>query len=188
MASANLINFLFRLGPAIRQRVRTVVLRAAGAHIGKQVWLRKISVARNPWDLWLDDRIALDDGVTFITSGPRREQPRVVIRSGTYINRYTIIDATESVEIGPDVMIGPHVYITDHDHGFARGQRVQDQPSVSKAVKIGRDVWIGTHAVILKGVTIGEGAIIAAGAVVTKDVEPFQIVGGVPAKVIGMRE
>lgn len=188
MASTKLINFLFRLGPALRQRGRILILRLAGAKIGRHVWIRRISVPRNPWDLCLEDNTSLDDGVTVITTGPRKDLPRVLVRSGTYVNRYTLIDASESVEIGPDAMIGPHVYITDHDHGTAKDQRVQDQPLVSKPVKIGRDVWIGTHAVILKGVTIGQGAIIAAGAVVTKDVDPYTIVGGVPAKVIGVRE
>jgi acetyltransferase-like isoleucine patch superfamily enzyme len=55
------------------------------------------------------------------------------------------------------------------------------------AVDIGNDVWIGTNAVILRGVTIGDGAIVAAGAVVTKDVPPYAIVGGVPAKIIRFR-
>ena len=56
-----------------------------------------------------------------------------------------------------------------------------------KKVVIGDDVWIGANAVILPGVTIGEGSVIAAGSIVNKDVEPFSIVGGVPAKVIKMR-
>ena len=57
-----------------------------------------------------------------------------------------------------------------------------------KEITIEKDVWIGTQAVILPGVTIGEGAIVAAGAVVTKEVKPFSVVGGVPAKLIKMRE
>jgi acetyltransferase-like isoleucine patch superfamily enzyme len=56
-----------------------------------------------------------------------------------------------------------------------------------RPTKIGRDVWIGCNSVVLAGVTVGDGAIIAAGSVVTKDVGPFMIVGGVPAKVIRPR-
>jgi len=55
-------------------------------------------------------------------------------------------------------------------------------------VTIGNDVWIGTHAVILDGVTIGNGSVIAAGAVITKNVEPYSIMAGVPAKLIGHRK
>ena len=64
-------------------------------------------------------------------------------------------------------------------------QDLQDYES--PAVTIGHDVWVGTHAIIMGGITIGDGAVVAAGAVVTKDVPPFAIVGGVPAKVIRYR-
>lgn len=62
------------------------------------------------------------------------------------------------------------------------------QPNISSPIQIGDDVWIGVQAVILAGVTIGDGAIVAAGAVVHENVKPYAIVGGVPAKVIGERQ
>ena len=62
------------------------------------------------------------------------------------------------------------------------------QPNVATPIRIGNDVWIGAHAVILSGVTIGDGAVVAAGAVVHQDVMPYAIVGGVPARVLGERE
>lgn len=76
------------------------------------------------------------------------------------------------------------------DHEMSRRDipmRLQGD-SVSKPVVIGDDVWIGARSIILKGVHIGKGAVIAAGAVVTKDVPEYAIVGGVPAKVIKYRE
>jgi maltose O-acetyltransferase len=81
------------------------------------------------------------------------------------------------------VSISPGVWIlTDshdmHDPSF---------PEILSPVKIGNHVWIGSRALILPGVTLGEGAVVAAGAVVTSDVEPYTVVGGVPARPIGTR-
>lgn len=91
--------------------------------------------------------------------------------------------------IGDYVMIAPNVSILTKQHNHER----LDIPMVEQGVSdhqcpaIGNDVWIGRNAVILPGITIGDGAIIAAGAVVTKDVKDKAIVGGVPAKLIRFR-
>lgn len=98
------------------------------------------------------------------------------------------------IYIGDDVMFGPRVTVITGDHRIdyvgkymfdVRGADKlpeNDQPVIFKG-----DNWIGANATILKGVTVGEGAVVAAGAVVTKDVAPYTIVGGVPAKYIGDR-
>jgi acetyltransferase-like isoleucine patch superfamily enzyme len=85
-------------------------------------------------------------------------------------------------------MIGPHVFITDSDHGTAAGTLVSQQPMTSAAVRIEDGAWIGAGVVILKGVTIGAGSIIGAGAVVTRDVAPNQIAIGAPAHVMRGRQ
>jgi len=166
-------------------RFRIAWYRLLGARIDKRCWLRQIDLSRNPWDVLLEEQVALDLGVVLLTTGRRDPKgPRIVIRSHVYCNRYTMFDASERIEIGSGCMIGPYCYITDHDHGMAKGTRVQEQPLIGAPVTIGKDVWIGAGATILKGVTIGDGAIIAAGAVVTKNIAPNIIVGGVPAKPI----
>jgi maltose O-acetyltransferase len=90
------------------------------------------------------------------------------------------------VHIGDRVLIGSHCAITSetHDHRVAG----MNASHVAKPVVIEDDVWLGAHAVILPGITIGRGAVIGAGAVVTKNIEPMSIVGGVPAKPIGKRQ
>jgi maltose O-acetyltransferase len=93
------------------------------------------------------------------------------------------------VSIGNDVMMGPEVVIYTRSHAHDRTDipmREQGAAEV-RPVSIGDDVWIGRRAIIMPGVTIGEGCIIGAGAVVTKDVPPYSIAGGVPAKVIKER-
>ncbi|MBI5557979.1 MAG: acyltransferase [Deltaproteobacteria bacterium] len=85
-------------------------------------------------------------------------------------------------------MIGPAVSIRDTDHVFSStGIPMMEQGVDVSPVTIEDDVWIGHGAVILRGVTLGKGSIIAASAVVTKDVSPYSIVGGIPAKIIGSR-
>ena len=93
------------------------------------------------------------------------------------------------VTIGEYVMMGPEVVIYTSQHEFGRTDiPMQEQGKTpTMPVTIGNDVWIGRRAIIMPGVTIGNGAIIGAGAVVTKDVPDYAVVGGVPAKVIKMR-
>ena len=90
--------------------------------------------------------------------------------------------------LGNDVIFGPNVYVTNHNHGINKGMLIRKQQYTAKDTIIGNDVWIGANVSILAGIHIGEGAVVGAGAVVTKDIPPFAIVGGVPAKVIKYRE
>lgn len=98
-----------------------------------------------------------------------------------FINRGSMIVSHTSISIGEYTTIGPKVLIYDQDHG---GHGV----FVSKPVKIGRKVWIGGSAIILKGVSIGDNSIIAAGSVVTKDVPSNELWGGNPAHFIKQLE
>lgn len=104
---------------------------------------------------------------------------RLEIGNGTYLNRNTLIVCEKRVDIGKNCKIAWDVVIMDSDL-----HPINSKPMVDKPVVIGDDVWIGCRAIILKGVKIGEGAIIAAGSVVTKDVPPFTLWGGAPAKFI----
>ncbi len=180
-------NLLLRLPTAIAIRWRRFKFSLLGVRLGRHCWLQNISIPRNPWDIQLGDHVSLDQGVVLLATGDRKPQPRILIGQGSYINRYTMIDAHERIEIGDNTFIGPFCYITDGDHQHRRDQPVQRQPMTTVPVKIDRDVWIGAGAIILKGVTLGQGAIVGAGAVVTQDVAPFAIVAGVPAKQIGER-
>ena len=107
----------------------------------------------------------------------------------TFSGEFCVFGVNERIQIGSDVMISQAVTIRDTDHRYDRIDiPMSQQGIVTAAVTIGDDVWIGHGATILKGVTIGKGAIVAAGAVVNKDVPDYAIVGGVPAKLIKMRD
>ena len=108
---------------------------------------------------------------------------RVAINVGTYI------DAGGELEIGNNVMIGPHCVISTRDHAIDfTNVPMCHQPVQYGKITIGNDVWIGANECIRRGVSIGDGSVIGAGAVVTKDVPSFSIVGGVPAKILRFRD
>lgn len=92
------------------------------------------------------------------------------------------------IQIGDDVLFGPEVVITAANYRFNDGSPVTKQLMDEADVVIGDDVWIGARAIILPGVTIGDGAIIGAGALVRGDVPTNAIAVGVPARVVGMRQ
>jgi acetyltransferase-like isoleucine patch superfamily enzyme len=112
---------------------------------------------------------------------------RVEIGAYTSVNEYAIVNAAESVSIGARVMIAPGCHITDADHDISGTGSMNTAPRKTKPVLIEDDVWLGANAVVTSGVRIGRGAVVAAGAVVTRSVAPLEIVGGVPAKTIGWR-
>lgn len=103
------------------------------------------------------------------------------------IGPYNIINAFDDCTIGRNTMLSPYVNINCADHGLELGEPMCVQFGTYGPVVIGEDCWIGSHVVITKGVTIGDGAVVAAGAVVTRDVPPYGIAAGVPAQVIGDR-
>lgn len=112
---------------------------------------------------------------------------RLLLEDNVAIGPYDIINAFDDCTIRKNSMLGPYVNINCADHGLELGEPMRFQQGEYGPVVIEEDCWIGSHAVILRGVTIGEGAVVAAGAVVTEDVPAFAIVGGVPARVIGDR-
>ena len=172
---------------AITRRMRALIWRCQGVRIQGKCWLQQIEIPRNYFDISISDKVALDRGVILLSTGDRQSEPRISIGASTYINRHTMFDASESISIGANCMIGPFCYITDHDHGMQLGVPVNEQPLIGSPVVIEDDVWMGAHVTVLKGVTIHRGAVIGAGAVVTKDVLADAIVAGVPARMIGQR-
>ena len=107
----------------------------------------------------------------------------ISIGERSFINRNTSLVSRVSITIGDDALIGDHVSIYDHDHSIKNLKIPYGQQGFSsKAVRVHNNVWIGSHSVILKGVDIGEGAVIAAGSVVTKDIPAHELWAGVPAR------
>lgn len=114
----------------------------------------------------------------------------VSIGSYCHINHLGCLQADDdaSITIGNDLRMGPGTMIFNSNHAIARGELIRVQPRVQKDVVIGNDVWLGANVVVTAGVSIGDGAVVAAGAVVTRDVPPYAIAGGVPARVLHYRK
>ena len=180
------VNRLIRYPGAIAMRLRVARLRLTGMTIGRKCWICRVRAPRNPWDIAIGDGVALDDFVVLLTTGLRTGQPRLTIGAGTYVNRFTMFDASERIELGRNCLIGPFCYITDHDHGRVWGPSVREE-LVGSPVSIGDEVWIGAGVIVLKGVRVGNGAMIGAGSVVTHSVAPFSKVAGVPARALGCK-
>lgn len=116
-------------------------------------------------------------------------KPNPYLQIGDYvgIGRNCYIAIKDHLEIGSYTRIGPNVTILDQDHTYEKSDLIMNQHADIQKVKIGKDVWIGANAIVLKGITIGDGAILGAGSVVTKNIPPYEIWAGVPAKFIKER-
>lgn len=147
-------------------------------HLGAR-WPRFSSL---PSLLKMDERarLSVDGDFRFFTGHVIAIATDARLRVGSgYMNHGGMIDCFGEITIGENALIGPQVVIRDSDNHTPPGGGPMTAP-----VHIGNRVWIGQRAMILKGVSIGDGAVIAAGAVVTRDVPARTMVGGVPARVL----
>ena len=180
----NIFHCMVHCHRGFMSRLRNAWYRLLGVEINGYVWMQSVSIPRNWSDIRIERDVALDDGVVLLCSGLSKKNSKIVISNGTYINRYTMIDAHSSIEIGQNCMIGPQCYITDSDHGKDKSVLIKKQPIETIPVKIEDNVWLGAGVIVLKGVTIGKGAIIGAGSVITKSVVAGAIITGIPARQI----
>lgn len=137
----------------------------------------------------LGDNVSIGAGSVIECTGVIRELGDGV-RIGSHVGfaQNAFIAVRGPIEIGDDCIFGPNVAIHSENHVFDDPDTpIRLQGATRQGVRIGRDCWVGEGAVILDGVTVGDGCIVAAGAVVNKDVPPYSIVGGIPAKVLKSR-
>lgn len=151
---------LFQVGLIPFHYIRRFVYRALGAEIGKNV--------------------------VFHFRTEIRGIHRLKIGAGTIIGDNALLAAQRGLTIGKNVNLSSNVsiYSGAHDH---RNPYFRSTPATTRPITIGDRVWIGSNAIILTGVNIGEGAVVCAGCVVTKDVEPYAVVAGIPARKVNER-
>jgi acetyltransferase-like isoleucine patch superfamily enzyme len=154
--------------------------------IGKEVFIAKSAVveSRRGGNITIGSNTEILDGVLLLTYGGN-----ISIGESCSINPYTIIYGHGETIIGNHVMIAGHCMIIPSEHTFiSKDKIIMAQGASNRGIVIEDDVWIGHACSILDGVRIGKGAVIGAGSVVTKDIPPYTVVAGIPAKMIKMRE
>lgn len=113
---------------------------------------------------------------------------RIELGDNVYIGEYGVVTSNAAVHIASDTIIAPHANVVDFNHGFADADTpVLRQPVQAEPIHIGRDVWLGAGVTVLKGVTIGDRAVIGAAALVRRDVPDRAVAVGAPARVIRYR-
>jgi acetyltransferase-like isoleucine patch superfamily enzyme len=120
-----------------------------------------------------------------------RNGQRIVVGSHCHIGEHCYLwagDSTGEIKIGDMVSLAPGVFITASDYSCVKNVPFRKQNRHESHVRIGNDVWLGARVVVTAGVTIGDGCIVGAGAVVTRDLPDDSIAVGVPARVIGYRK
>lgn len=162
-----------------RDYLRAGLWRLRGARLAPKVRIGPRCELLQPCAVRMSARVVLEPEVVLKLVGL---SARLDLADYVFIGRRSIFDLVGHLKIGKGTLLAPDCFITDHNHGISRGCPIWRQAPIHEPVSIGSDCWLGTKVVILPGVTVGDGAVIAAGAVVVKDVLPFTVVGGVPAK------
>lgn len=174
------------LRPSLASRYRYWRNRRRLGQLGAGTYFeRDVHLMRYPRNIALGANLVLKAGARLCACN---EHARISIGDNTTVGYHTYLFASAGIEIGANCLLAPFVYIVDSDHGIARNELINRQANQTAAIRIEDDVWIGTGAKILKGVTIGQGAVIAAGALVKESVAPYDIVGGIPARKISERQ
>lgn len=192
------------LGLLLRSKLYPILLGSTGRGVvfGSNV------VLRHPGKLRLKNNIVFDDNSVLDAKGS--DNQGIDIGDNVFVGRNTIIYcqngdveigdnanigsncqifSARKVEIGKNVLIAAYTYLVGGGHIYEDTELpIIEQGRTASGIKIGDNVWLGASVKVLDGVTIGEGAIIAAGAVVTGDIPPFAIAGGIPAKIIKLRK
>jgi acetyltransferase-like isoleucine patch superfamily enzyme len=166
-----------RLGAATMKYFTNHIIANVPSHTLRYLWYRRVL----GWKIGAGAVILMGQYIQL--HGIRTSGRSVSIGSGTVINQKCLLYTPGGLAIGDHVSISAEVALVTGTHDI----NDPDFPDDYQPIVIDDYVWIGTRAMVLKGVTIGRGAVVMAGAVVTRDVEPFTVVGGVPARPITER-
>ncbi|TDQ09987.1 acyltransferase [Pedobacter metabolipauper] len=165
---------------------RKAWLRTFGMQIGKNTAVPSLVITW-PHQVSLGEDCKLEDSIYFKFDGIWKKGPSIRIKNRVFIGSNCEFNIRKEISIGDDCLIASGCRFIDHDHGTALGMLIRDQHGEEGPIQLHQNVWLGANVIVLKGVEIGQGAIVAAGAVVVRSIPENEIWGGVPAKKIGVR-
>lgn len=173
----------------VAKKIRYYLIKNKLGGNGHFVRIGKNVVINNPQCLYFGKNVGIGDNVflnPIVRSLNVHYHPRIEIGDGTWIGKNCSLSAINGVTIGSDVLFAGFVHITDHSHGYEDPDvPIAEQKLISKGpIIIDDQCWLGFNCEILSGVHIGRHSIVAARAVVTKDVPSYSIVAGNPARIV----
>lgn len=175
---------MLSLWTLVSGRLRAGLLVARGARIGRKTSVGRGCIVDRPCCVALGRRVLLEADVYLKIVA---DTAMLKLGDHVFVGRGVEFDVMGDISVGPHTVIAPRCFITDHNHGILPGLRIDQQPGNLEPAVIGSDVWLGTGVVVLPGVNVGDGAVVGANSVVTKDVAPMTVVAGAPARFLRMR-
>jgi acetyltransferase-like isoleucine patch superfamily enzyme len=182
---------LFNRDNGIEVRLWSTIYRRFLGMLGPGALLSHADRLRNPRHIYIGPNASIAHGarldVTRYYAGQQHDG-EIHVGEGTIIEPRAHIAAATKLTIGCHVLFASNVFVTDHDHGYLDPSLpVSHQPLIVAQSRVDDWAWLGENVVVLKGVTIGRGAVIGANSVVTRSIPPFAIAAGAPARVVRMR-
>ena len=162
---------------------KIMIDKGARLTIGDNVELRRNLEIRihQSSQVRIGSNVRLDRGVRILSTNAAH----VVLEEGVRVGLYSVFNGGDSITVGKKSLISGFVYLQTSMHGFKdKNIEVQAQGYEHAPVVLEADCWLGTHVVVLPGVTLGEGTVVGSNAVVNRSIEKFKVVGGIPAKEI----
>ncbi len=167
--------------PDPREMLRRKIWQLRGASIGagtrlppcRAVWPHQVRIGRD---------CVLQPGIFFNYDHYWTPGPSIILGDRVFVGTGVEFNIQGRLEIGDDTLIASGCCFIDHDHGRAEGEVHRHQPNTIAPIMIGRDVWIGARCVVLKGVQIGDRAVLGAGSVLTQSLPEGEVWAGVPAR------
>ena len=178
-----LLNNIARITRSFKIRIYGFIMKQYLSSCGKKCRMHYPSRIWDGYNISIGDNFSSMGNLYLYGNGGK-----IIIGDNASINTNVIFGSSySSITIGNNVLIGPNVVFRASNHNIEKGKLIRDQKHSGAPIIVHDDVWIGSNAVILPGVVLEKGCVIAAGAIVTKNVKKENVVGGVPAKIISIR-